>query len=213
MGKMFSTDLARDQLCGRIVCWPCQPSKEGETKNCKTRSILYETSCIPCNPVKDKTAPVQDSNLEEGQSLSLPRGEGRYLPWGVQLILEYERASKHMRDARSFHEKSHIVKHWMDRHRDMNQPPAFRFRVLKTFKDCLTRWLSEAINIHMSKYSLLNSKNEYITNCINHISVQEGAMERKIREREEEQRKRTWRDCWNSRRRSPGLTQTLQKKH
>ena len=39
LGKMFSTDLARDQPCGRNVCWPCQTSKEGETKNCKARSM------------------------------------------------------------------------------------------------------------------------------------------------------------------------------
>jgi hypothetical protein len=36
-----------------------------------------------------------------------------------------------MKDARSFHEKSQIVKHWMERHSDMNQPPPFRFRVLR----------------------------------------------------------------------------------
>ena len=78
----------------------------------------------------------------------------------------------------------------MDRHSDMNQPPPFRFRVLRTFKDCLTRQLSEAININMSKDSLLNSKNEYITNCITCISVQDGAMERKMREREEKQQEK-----------------------
>jgi hypothetical protein len=83
----------------------------------------------------------------------------------------------------------------------MNQPPPFRFRVFRTFKDCLTRQLSEAININRSHDNLLNSKNEYFTNCITRISVQEGALERKLI------------DYWNSRRISPGLTSVPQKKH
>jgi hypothetical protein len=132
--------------------------------------------------VKDKSAPVQDSNLEEGDLHVADPSPCRGARVGIYLAESSrslnERASEHMRDARNFHEKSHIVKHWMDRHSDMNQPPPFRFRVLRTFKDCLTRQLSEAININMSKDSLLNSKNEYITNCITRISVQEGALGR-----------------------------------
>ena len=113
LGKMVSTNLARDQPCGRNVCWPCQTSEEGETKNCKARSILYKTSCIPCSLVKDKSAPGQNSILEEGDlhvadPSPCPRGRvGIYL-WESSRSMN-ERASEHMIDARSFHEKSHIV--------------------------------------------------------------------------------------------------------
>ena len=55
------------------------------------------------------------------------------------------------------------------------------------FKDCLTRQVSEAISIWQSPDSLLNSKNEYITNCIRRVTVQEDQLERKLREIEEEQ--------------------------
>ena len=62
-----------------------------------------------------------------------------------------------------------------------------KFTVKKNFKDALSRQLGEAIAIYKSKDSLLNSKNEYVTNCISRISVQEGAIERKLRDRREEE--------------------------
>ena len=67
----------------------------------------------------------------------------------------------------------------------MDNPP-FKFRVLKTYKDALSRQLGEALKIWMTGDDLLNSKNEYLSNCITRITVQEGAVERKLRERNEE---------------------------
>ena len=58
---MFSTDLARDLPCGRNNCWPCNTSKEGRVKNCKARSILYETNCTLCN----QDDPVRQPNHQE----------------------------------------------------------------------------------------------------------------------------------------------------
>ena len=81
----------------------------------------------------------------------------------------------------------------MNNHREDNIIPPFRIRVLKQFQDCLSRQVGEAVAILMSKDSLLNSKNEYIANCISRVSIEEGAMERKMREirEEEEERKET----------------------
>ena len=65
MGKLFSTDLARDQPCGRDQCWSCLTKKEGESKKCRDRSVLYVTSCSLCNPVVDETKSSQvDHNKE-----------------------------------------------------------------------------------------------------------------------------------------------------
>ena len=137
LSKIFSTDLARDQPCGRNVCWPCQTSKEGETKNCKARSILYETSCIACGPVKDKTAPVEDSNLEEGDlhvAVPSPCPGGRvgiYLGESSRSL--NERASEHMRDAMSFHEKLLIIKHRMDRHSGHEPATSIQVQSIENF--------------------------------------------------------------------------------
>ena len=64
--------------------------------------------------------------------------------------------------------------------------PEFRFKVVKKYKDCLSRQLGEALSIFTSKDKLLNSKNEYISNCISRLAVQEGVVEKKRREMREE---------------------------
>ena len=79
------------------------------------------------------------------------------------------------------------MKHWLEAHPELNNPPAFKFTVQRNFKDALSRQLGEAIAIYKSKDSLLNSKNEYVTNCISRITVQEGAIERKMNDRREEE--------------------------
>ena len=76
-------------------------------------------------------------------------------------------------------EKSHIVKHWMKVHQDLNE---FRFSVLKRYKDCLSRQLGEALTKFTSSDHLLNSKNENILNNITRMVVQEEIMDRKVRE-------------------------------
>ena len=67
----------------------------------------------------------------------------------------------------------------------MNKPP-FGFKIKKSFKDCLTRQIHEAISIYMSESELLNGKNEYLNNCIARVSVDEDAYEKKKREIKEE---------------------------
>ena len=73
----------------------------------------------------------------------------------------------------------------------METMPPFNIRILKQYKDCLSRQVGEAIQILLSKDQLLNSKNEYILNCIARITVQEDLYKRKARMlREEEEEKR-----------------------
>ena len=86
-----------------------------------------------------------------------------------------------------FREKSHIVKHWMEMHQDSNIIPKFRFKVIISYKECLSHQLGEALAIWTTKDTLLNSKCEYISNCISRITVQEGALGRKKREIHEEE--------------------------
>ena len=51
----------------------------------------------------------------------------------------------------------------------------------------MSRQVAEAINIMYSKDQLLNSKNEYMANCLTRICVEEERFERKKRERKEEE--------------------------
>ena len=74
----------------------------------------------------------------------------------------------------------------MEDHLTLNKMPEFRFKVIKKYEDCLSRQLGEALSIFTSKDNLLNSKNEFISNCISRLAVQEGLVEKKRREMREE---------------------------
>ena len=135
-----------------MTCWYCKSSKEGATKKCKQRSVLYETSCCICNPNPDRepnertdhSNPEGDANIttlgrdkiknpDLGQDMAgpSPTTKGRVgIYYGETSRSLFERASEHITDARKFIDKSHIMKHWMEEHPEMNNLPEFRFRVI-----------------------------------------------------------------------------------
>ena len=59
--------------------------------------------------------------------------------------------------------------------------PPFRIKILKKYRDCLSRRVGEAIHIFLSKDQLLNSKKGYIQHCIARITVQEDLFEIEVR--------------------------------
>ena len=99
----------------------------------------------------------------------------------------HERSSEHHKDAADFNIKSHMIKHWMLEHPQDDKCPSFTFSIRSIFKDALSRQTAEAIAIMASHDQLLNSKNEYVTNCISRVTVSESTFERKERERKEEE--------------------------
>ena len=54
-----------------------------------------------------------------------------------------------------------MVKHWADSHGELKEPPQFKFKVVASFKDALTRQVSEAVRIELRGGGVLNSKSEY----------------------------------------------------
>ena len=75
----------------------------------------------------------------------------------------------------------------MNVHPDSNSCPQFSFTIKAKFRDCLSRQVAEAISIMYSKDKLLNSKNEYMANCLTRICEKAERFERKKRERKEEE--------------------------
>jgi hypothetical protein len=127
LARMFSTDLASGEHCGRLECQPCGDRTEGR-KNCKTQSILYESACQQCNQEdpairKEKTTPREGIYLGE-TSRSL-----------------FERTKEHFSEKDDFNPGSHMVKHWMARHSEDMECPAFRFSILGSFPDFQYKWL------------------------------------------------------------------------
>ena len=119
----------------------------------------------------------------------------------------YERSKEHLSDAEGFQEGSHIVKHWMQQHAEDDVMPHFTFTILQSFRDCLSRQVAEAIRIHYSKDTLLNSKNEYGSNRLARVMVEEDAYSKKKRGRKEEMEevmeKRRWEQFKEEHRRKP----------
>ena len=68
----------------------------------------------------------------------------------------------------------------------MDKFPAFRYKLKRTFKDCLSRQVHEAVAIFLADEPLLNGKNEYMSNCISRVTVNEDNFEKKKREFREE---------------------------
>ena len=129
---MFSTDTAKGEHCKRTDCQPCGMETERKV-NCKKQNLVYESYCTICNPVKPS------SHQEEKQDEPSIR-EGIYI--GETSRTLFERANEHYKDAWDFSEKSHMLKHWMSSHADLDQVPEFRFKILGTFCDCLSRQVS-----------------------------------------------------------------------
>ena len=132
---------------------------------------MYESVCRICNPV---------SSQKEGKHRVVV-----YIGETSHTI--HERSMEHVSDARFFSSKSHILKHWMSVHPELNSPPDMAFKVTAMFKDCLSRQVAEALRINYSKDEILNSKGEYMGNSIIRLVVEEESWERKKRAREDDE--------------------------
>ena len=131
LARLFSTNLAKGEHCGRDDCHPCEGSDK--ISNCKQSSILYESRCKLCNP----NLPSSSHGEQNVKRIGIYYGEtSRTL---------YERSKEHTNDADIFTHGSHIIKHWMTSHADDQDRPEFIFRVLSSYKDCLSRQVEEAI--------------------------------------------------------------------
>ena len=73
----------------------------------------------------------------------------------------FERAKEHRRDRDSREDDSHQVKHWLIDHGDLASPPQFKFKILASFQDPLTRQIAESVRIEGAGEGILNSKSEY----------------------------------------------------
>jgi hypothetical protein len=172
----FSTDLSRGDHCGRKVCPPCEQDTENR-QNCQTQNILYETKCLLCNP-------PTSTHKEDAHKKPASRN-GIY--YGESSRSFQERMAEHEKDADTFSQKSHVIKHWMTDHRDEKIKPPFAYKIIRRYKDCLSRQVGEAIKIQHTGDNILNSKCEYLSNNISRLTVMEDDWERKRRERAEEE--------------------------
>ena len=72
-----------------------------------------------------------------------------------------------------------MIKHWMESHPTLREIPKFQYKIRKSYKDCLSRQIGEAVAIMMTGDEILNDKCEYLSNCIARVKVDENDLERK----------------------------------
>ena len=137
--------------CQREDCQTCAQGDEKQI-DCKKRNVLYESYCTLCNPVEVKRGKKDEITF-------LKEGKGVYVGESSRSL--YERTGEHVADRVAKKEESHQIKHWLLDHADLEEPPKFKFRLIKSFKDPMSRQLAEAVRIELRGSDILNSKAEF----------------------------------------------------
>ena len=168
--------------CGRANCYTCGQGGE-KLEDCKRRNVLYELSCTLCEK-------EEEENDERGHRRRKVR---RGMQGGAVYVGEtgrsiFERSSEHVKDAQSQKEESHMVKHWLTDHpQEVNLPP-FKFKVVASFQDALSRQVAESVRIDMRGGLVLNSKTEYSRCRLPRLTIDRSEWEeRKLKERQEQE--------------------------
>ena len=127
--------------CGRPDCVPCdQPGGSGGSKLCQKPNVVYEYSCqFPgCDAiyVGETSKNMYTRDLQHNYNYT----GGPNSNTNVQ-------------------KKSFIFQHQTEKHQ--GQPENFKRKVLRSYKDCLSRQASEGIFISKIQGEILNSKSEF----------------------------------------------------
>ena len=116
---------------------------------------MYEGVCLDC---KEE---VQHGLRDE---LNI----GKYVGESSRTLAE--RSLEHCRGAGSLDPDSFIVKHWVLQHANLERAPRIQFKVVRTFKDPLSRLIAESV--YIEKVSNLNSKSEWRNNKMSRLVVE-----------------------------------------
>ena len=85
--------------------------------------------------------------MKDGEKMNdfLKDGKGRYIGETSRSI--YERSKEHQRDKENQEDDSHQIKHWRLDHPELPEPPEFKFSLIASFQDPLSRQLAESVRI------------------------------------------------------------------
>ena len=122
--------------CGRAECEGCK--QEGGMRNCQKCNCLYSYTC-----------------MEPGcKSVYIGESHNNFMTKSAQHKDKFHSRSK---------DESFIHKHQVSKHG--GQPPNMKMKVLKTFRDNLTRQITESVYIfsteQQTEFELMNSKSEW----------------------------------------------------
>ena len=140
--RLFSRTFD-EGTCHWKDCPACAyPDKRGS--KCRQNNIVYESVCLVCEK-------------EVGEGTRQSSKLGKYIGETSRCLAE--RSREHVQLYRNADERSFMLKHWALEHSESTDQPSFKFKVLKSFKDPLSRIITEAVLI--DRYSTMNSKSEW----------------------------------------------------
>ena len=168
--------------CKREECKFCKDEKL--IGKCKEIGIVYEIECMTCRKKNEKENrelvienPVEKEDKKEkpGEERKWSRDTSTAIDVDEKLIAvkyigetsrsAFERYREHMNDYKDIKAGSHILKHYLESHRDIKMEELeTKMRIIKKYKNSFERQIGESIwiNYNMKEGTqLLNSKNEY----------------------------------------------------
>ena len=136
---------------------------------CKTRNLVYEGICLEC---------VSETTMGVGETGDV----GVYVGESSRTLSE--RALEHVGGAKSLDPDNFIVKHWILKHSNLDNPPRIKFKPIKSHSDALSRLVSESVWIDAK--ANMNSKGEWRVNKVSRLKVDERAWKEKLKESAEQ---------------------------
>ena len=127
--------IANPTASGSCQAGDCVACKGGRGTRCRKSNVLYEFACQMCP--------------EDNQAVYL----------GETARNLYTRGREHSRNYQKSEGESFMHKHQQDRH--FGAEADFQARIKSSFKDCLSRQVSEGVYIRRSEKETLNSKTEW----------------------------------------------------
>ena len=139
--------------CHWTNCEVCM-QRGDKPSRCRTNNLVYEGSCLECK-----------GEVEDGARL--PEDAGVYVGESSRTLAE--RVREHVNGAKNLEYDNFITKHWALQHSDLKEPPKIKFVPIKSYKDALTRLVSESVWIEAK--ANMNSKGEWRTNKVSRLKI------------------------------------------
>ena len=150
--RLFNRVSSREQ-CHWDKCVVCC-ERGNKPSRCRARNLVYEGVCLECM-----------SEAESGKREA--KEVGVYIGESSRTLAE--RSLEHANGAKNLDPDNFVVKHWILQHSELNEPPKIRFKPVKSFKDALSRLVSEAVWIDAK--ANMNSKSEWRINKLTRLKV------------------------------------------
>ena len=164
----FSKSFQMKKGCSRgLDCHMC----ENKGSKCTPKRSVYRAVCQRCKELGREN-----------------------VVWGIYIGESSrqvgDRVIEHQNKARNFHKDSFIIRHWVQDHHLDAEEPKFKFEVVKTFKDALSRQLLEAVLI--KKEGNLNAKQEFRSNELIRVQTSNYSWEQQRKEGVERAKERRY---------------------